>query len=308
MKTNLISVVVPIYNEANNIPVLYRRLKKVLSSINSKHELIFINDGSSDNSLNLLKQIRKTDRKIKIVSFSRNFGHMQAIQAGLANTNGKKVVVMDADLQDPPEVITRMYQKSKDGYDVVYGVKKKRKENFLKRFLFSFFYFLLSKISKVEMPLDAGTFSLLDRKVVKILISLPEKNKFFSGLRSWAGYKQTGVVYERGKRIKGQSKSINRLIGLALDGLISFSFLPLRIASYLGFLFAGVSFVFIIFVIVGRVVFGLGIVGWASTLSIILLIGGVQLITLGIIGEYLGRIHEEVKNRPDYLITEKIGF
>lgn len=303
-----ISVVIPIFNEAKNISELYKRLKPVLNTISKEHEIIFVNDGSKDKSLKVLKKLRKKDKKLKIISFSRNFGHMAAVNAGLINSSGKKVVIMDADLQDPPEVIPRMYEKAKKGYEVVYGVKRKRKEGPVIKFMFKTFYRLLNSIAQLKMPLDAGAFSLIDRRVVDILISLPERNKYFSGLRAWAGFAQIGIVYKRGARFAGKPASFRRLFKLAFDGLFSFSYLPLRIASFLGFFFALIAFIFIFVVFILRIFFRAGIVGWASTMSAILLIGGVQLITLGIIGEYLARIYDEVKNRPEYIISEKIGI
>lgn len=303
-----LSIIVPVFNEEGNINELYRRLNVVLAKITPKYEIVFINDGSSDDSLSVLKKIRQKDIKVKILSFSRNFGHMSAIEAGLKNADGKKIVIMDADLQDPPEIIPKMYSKSLEGYKVVYGIKRKRQEGFLKRIMFKSFYRILNKISSYKMPLDAGTFSLIDSSVSKILISLPERNKYFSGLRAWTGFSQTGITYERGSRFSGKPISFSKLVKLALDGLVSFSYVPLRAASVLGFIFASLAFIMIILVIIGRVYFKLGLVGWASTMSSILLIGGVQLITLGIIGEYLARIYDEVKNRPQYIISEKIGF
>jgi len=303
-----ISVVIPVFNEEENIPILYKELKPVINEISSRHEIIFINDGSEDNSFKVLKKIRQKDRKIKIISFSRNFGHMSAVDAGIKYSQGKKVVIMDADLQDPPRIILKMYKKSLKGFDVVYGVKKKRKEGILKRFLFKTFYRILNNIAKPKMPIDAGTFSIIDRKVVNILKNLPEKNKYFSGLRAWTGFSQTGIIYERDARYAGKPSSLKKLVKLALDGFFSFSYIPLRISSFLGFIFALISFLLIILVVILRIFFGAGIVGWASTISIILMMGGIQLITLGIIGEYLARIYDEVKSRPEYIISEKIGI
>lgn len=304
-----ISVVIPVFNEEKNIPILYRGLKPVLTNISPDNEIVFVDDGSTDKSSISVKTLRTKDKSVKLITLTRNFGHMKAVSAGLINTSGKKVVIMDADLQDPPEVITQMYHKAQEGFAIVYGVKVKRKERFIKRFFFSVFYRLFNLISPLKMPLDAGIYSLLDRKVVDVLNSLSERNKYFSGLRTWTGFSQVGVIYERAKRHTGKSKSFTRLLGLALDGLLSFSYLPLRIASFLGFILATLSFLFIILVIIWRLFIDPNVTfGWASTLSTILFIGGVQLITLGIIGEYLGRIYEEVKGRPEYLISEKIGF
>jgi polyisoprenyl-phosphate glycosyltransferase len=196
----------------------------------------------------------------------------------------------------------------KTGYEVVYGVKTRRKEGALRRFMFSTFYKILGAIATNKMPMDAGTFCIMDRRVVDILTNLSEKNKYFSGLRAWTGFTQTGVIYRRGARTAGDAASWNRLFRLAFDGVFSFSYIPLRLASLLGFMFALTAFLLIVVVIIGRLFFSLGIVGWASTMSAILLIGGVQLITLGIIGEYLGRIYDQVKNRPEYIISEKVGI
>lgn len=303
-----ISVVIPVFNEEGNILVLYKRLKKTLNGISKNHEIIFINDGSVDKTLNQIRKLRRLDRKIKFLSFSRNFGHMPAVAAGLKSATGNKVVLMDADLQDPPELIEKLYRESQKGFEVVYGVKTKRKEKALKKFLFSAFYIILDKISAYKMPLDAGTFSLIDRKVVNILINLEEKNMYFSGLRSWVGFKQKGIIYERDKRFAGKPVSFRKLLKLAMDGFVSFSYIPLRVASILGFIFAFFAFLMIIFVIVTRVLFQWGIVGWASTLSAVLFMGGIQLITLGIIGEYLARIYDQVKNRPEYIISDKGGL
>lgn len=303
-----ISVIIPVWNEEKNIDPLYNRLSKVLNKITKKYEIIFINDGSTDNSLEKIKRIRQKNKKIKAISFSRNFGHMPAILAGLRLSNGGKVVIMDADLQDPPETIAKMYKKSQQGYKVVYGVKIKRKESIFRKFLFDTFYKIITRISSYEMPVNAGTFSLIDREIVNILVNLPEKNKYFSGLRAWTGYKQVGITYERGKRYSGNEASFQRLFKLAIDGMISFSYLPLRIASIFGFICATLSVVSIFIVIFLRIFLGWGIVGWASTMTAILLVSGVQLITLGIIGEYLARIYDEVKGRPEYIISETAGF
>lgn len=307
MSTNL-SAIIPVYNEEKNIPVLYKRLKIVFNKISKNHEIIFINDGSVDNSKKEIQKIIRRDKKVKFINFSRNFGHMSAVSAGLAHAKGNKVVLMDADLQDPPEVITKMIKKAKEGYDVVYGIKEKRKEGVVRRVLFKSFYKILDNISTYKMPLDSGTFSLMDKKVVAVLNILPEKNKYLSGLRSWVGFSQIGITYERAARYSGKPMSIKKLTKLAIDGFVSFSYLPLRLASFLGFLTATVAFIFTVVVLVLKIFFGFGLIGWASTLSAILLLSGVQLITLGIIGEYLARIYDQVKSRPEYIISEKIGF
>lgn len=304
----MLSVIIPVFNEGKNIQELHLRLRKVLKKIDGSYEVIFVNDGSHDNSLTAIKALRTGDKRVKFISFSRNFGHMPAVSAGLKYSKGDKIVIMDADLQDPPEAIVDLYRKSKEGFDVVYGIKKKRKEGILKRFLFTSFYKIFNSVSPYKMPLDAGTFSIIDEKVANVLRNLPEKNKYISGLRFWAGFTQIGVVYERGRRKSGKAVSLIKLFKLAIDGIISFSFLPLRIASIFGFLCASIALISIILVLILRIFFGIGIVGWASTMSTILLMAGVQLITLGIIGEYLARIYDEVKGRPEYVISEKVGF
>lgn len=302
-----ISAVIPVYNEEKNILELYTRLKKVLNKLSYNHEIIFVNDGSKDKSLDTIQSLRKKDKKVKFISFSRNFGHMPALDAGLKAAKGEKVILMDADLQDPPEVIPKMYAKS-NKYDVVYGVKKDRKESAIMRLLFDSFYKILNNLSSYKMPPNAGTFSIINRKIATTLISLPEKNKYLSGLRAWTGFSQAGVVYERGARFAGKPQGIKGLLKLALNGLVSFSYLPLRLASILGFVTAATAFIFTIVVFILRLFFGFGLIGWASTMSALLLIGGVQLITLGIIGEYLARIYDEVKGRPEYIISQKVGF
>ncbi|OGC69112.1 glycosyltransferase [candidate division WWE3 bacterium RIFOXYC1_FULL_39_7] len=303
-----LSIVIPIYNEEKNIPELYKQLKPILKKLSSKHEIIYINDGSRDNSLSLLKSLRRKDKKVKIINFSRNFGHMAALSAGLTHATGKKVVIMDADLQDPPKVIPEMYKKSHQGYDVVYAVKKDRKESVIKRLMFSTFYTILNSIAQFKMPPNAGTFSLIDKKIAKIINSLPEKNRYFSGLRFWTGFSQTEVIYERQARFAGKSIPLRKHLKLAMDGMISFSHIPLKISSLLGFIFAIISSVLIIIIVLAKIFFGIGIIGWASTMSTILFVGSLQLLTLGIIGEYLARIYDEVKSRPEYIVSEKIGF
>lgn len=305
---NTISAVIPVFNEEKNIPLIYSKLKGVLSKIAKNHEIIFVNDGSTDDSLKLLRLLRKKDKSIKIISFSRNFGQNAARSAGLAYASGQKVIILDADLQDSPETIEKMYKMGKEGYDVVFGVKRQRDEGPIKNFLLFSFYRILNLVSQYKMPPDAGAFSLMDRRVVDALNNLPEKNKYLSGLRAWVGFKQKGVTYSRGKRSFGKSVSLTTLLKLALDALISFSYIPLRVATILGFIFAMASFIFIFVVVALRIFFGFGIIGWASTMTAILLLGSIQLITLGIIGEYLARIYDEVKKRPDYIISEKIGF
>lgn len=303
-----LSVVIPIYNEEKNLSVLYKRLKGTIKKLGLKYEIVFVDDGSVDNSLKILKQLYRKDKNIRIICLSRNFGHMSAVEAGIKHATGKRVVLMDADLQDPPELIENLYNTSLKGYEIVYAIKKTRKEGLFKNFLFNNYYKLLNKLANYHMPPNAGTFSIMDRKVIDILVGLNERNKYFSGLRAWAGFNQTGIQYNRPTRTAGSPASLGRLLKLGLDGIFSFSYIPLRLASLLGFIFASTAFILIFIVIIARIFFQAGIVGWASTLSTILLIGGIQLITLGIIGEYIGRIYEEVKQRPNYIISQTLGI
>lgn len=303
-----ISIIIPVFNEEKNISPLYTRLVKTLKQITKSYEIIFVDDGSQDKSLYEISKLRRKDHKVKFISFSRNFGHMPAVSAGIAHTRSEYTVIMDADLQDPPEIISLLYKQAKKGYEVVYAVKKQRKEGFFKVLLFNSFYKILNLVSTYKMPLDAGTFCIVNKRVITALNSLPEKNKYFSGLRAWTGFSQIGIVYERDPRLHGKASSFWKLARLALNGIFSFSYIPLRLASLFGFFIAFIALIGIILVIILRLYFGIGFIGWASTMVTILLLAGVQLITLGIIGEYLARIYDEVKNRPEYLIQKMVGF
>jgi len=303
------SIIIPVYNEEQNLPELYRRITSVMESITSSYEVVFINDGSRDSSLRTLIQFRQSDDRVKIVDFSRNFGHQIAVTAGLDHVRGKAVITMDADLQDPPEVIPNLIRMWQEGNEVVYAIRKKREEGFLKRLAYSTFYRLLSRMSAIKIPLDSGDFSLMDEKVVRILRSMPERTKFIRGLRSWIGFKQVGMEYERAGRYAGRPKyTFSRLMKLALDGFVAFSSTPLQLASYMGFIIASFSFVSAAYYLYSWFFVTRMIRGFATTIIVILFLGGVQLITLGIIGEYIGRIFEEVKFRPIYIVRKKIGF
>jgi dolichol-phosphate mannosyltransferase len=302
---NRLSVIVPIYNEQDNIKELYGRLAKLRNSISKEMEMIFINDGSSDASFDILKAIASSDKNVKIVNLSRNFGHQIAIRAGLAYAKGDATVVMDADLQDPPEVINAMLAKWREGYDVAYAIRKTRKEGAALRFLYATFYRLLKVMANIEIPLDAGDFCLMDKGVVSILSSMPESDPFIRGLRSWVGYKQTGVEYDRQERFGGKTKySFLKLLRLALDGLVSFSYIPLRLAAISGFIISCFSFLLIIVFFIKR----LPISGTTTIAVLILFLGGVQLITIGILGEYIARIYEQVKKRPLFLVKEVVNI
>ena len=240
MKDIIYSIVIPVYNEEENLLELYHRLKKVLVNLDELYGIIFVNDGSMDRTRDIIYELRNSDPNIKLISFSRNFGHQTSVSAGLDFASGHATIMMDGDLQDPPEIIPRLIEKWQEGYKVVYALRKKRKEGLFKRFAYSTFYRLLKKISYIDIPLDSGDFSLIDRKVVDLLIKMPERNKFIRGLRAWVGFQQIGIEYERDKRYAGEPKySLNKLLNLALDGLISFSYAPLKLATSFGFVVSG---------------------------------------------------------------------
>jgi dolichol-phosphate mannosyltransferase len=297
------SIVIPIYNEEDTIAELYRRLTNVMTELGEPYELIFINDGSHDQSLELLKSMGNLDPNVRVINLTRNFGHQRAISAGLDYARGQAVIVMDGDLQDPPEVIPDFINKWREDFQVVYAIREKRKEHFLKRFLYHTFYLILQSISRTDMPLDAGDFCLMDRCVVNELIALPERNRFVRGLRSWVGFRQIGLAYERDARFAGKSKfTLNKLASLALDGLISFSYLPLRLATMMGFVVSICSLLAAVYYVIKKLTIGLQPPGFATLTVLLLFLGGVQMITVGIIGEYIGHILDEVKGRPTYIV------
>jgi glycosyltransferase involved in cell wall biosynthesis len=304
------SVVIPIWNEEIVIPILYERVLHVMENTGESWDLICINDGSTDNSLALLRQLQHEDPRVKIIDFSRNFGHQIAITAGMDFAEGDAVIVMDADLQDPPEVILEMIERWRQGYDVAYAVRTKRTgETWFKLWTAKLFYRLIQRIANVEIPLDAGDFRLMDRRVILAMRQLREKHRFMRGLSSWVGFKQIGVEYERAERFAGETKyPLRKMLSLATIAITSFSYLPLQLATMLGFLFAFLSLVGIIITIILRLSGNLSFQGQATTLVSVLFLGGIQLIFLGIIGEYLGRIYDEVKNRPLYLVSHAYGF
>jgi len=298
-----ISVVIPIFNEEENIPVLYSRLTAALKGTGMEAEIIFVDDGSRDDSLKRLYSVRDEDPTVTIVELSRNFGHQVAISAGLDHARGKAVMVMDADLQDPPEVLPQFIKKWQEGHDVVYAIRKNRKEGWVKRLAYSAFYHLLHRTANIEIPLDAGDFCIMDRKVVNLLMVMPERNRFVRGIRSWVGLDQVGLTYERQARQAGRSRyTFLRLVYLALDGLISFSYLPLRVIAILGALISLFSLLMAIFYAGEKLLVGLNPPGFATLTVAIFFFAGVQLVTMGVIGEYVGRIFEEVKQRPLYIV------
>ncbi len=303
------TVIIPIYNEELNLEELHQRLMKATALLDQPFEVIFIDDGSRDRSFSMLKNFHDQDQRFKIVRFSRNFGHQVAISAGLDVARGEAVILMDGDLQDPPELIPQMVAKWKEGYEVVYTVKTSRREHTLKRFAFLAFYRILNALSSIAIPMDAGNFSLMDKRVVAVFHAMPERNRYISGMRAWAGFSQTGISYHRDPRFAGKpGMSLARLVHLALDGIFSFSNIPLRLAIYLGLLVAFAAFGGGLYVLYQKLFTDKAILGWASTILSVLFVGGMILLTLGVIGEYISRIYEEVKSRPLYVIRDKIGF
>ncbi len=304
------SIVAPAYNEEEVLPEFYRRVRDVMDALGEPWELILINDGSWDNTLAVMRELHEKDPRVKIISFSRNFGHQLAITAGLDYAQGDAVVIIDADLQDPPEVIPELIEKWREGYDVVYAVRKERRgESWFKEWTAKLFYRLIYRITDVDIPKDTGDFRLMDRKVVETLRTLRERNRFMRGLSVWVGFKQTGVFYVREPRFAGETKyPLRKMLKFALDAITSFSYMPLQLATYFGFAIAAISMVGMVIVVVLRLTTGRALLGQATTLVTVLFLGGIQLIFLGIIGEYLGRIYDEVKARPLYIVAETLGF
>ena len=300
------SIVAPIYNEAKNIPELYKRVKNVMESIGESWELILVDDGSTDGSTDLLVDLEEKDNHVKPIIFARNFGHQIAVTAGLDYSRGKAVVIMDADLQDPPEVIPELIEKWKEGYEVVYAIRSKREgETWFKLFTASLFYRIIRKITDVNIPMDAGDFRLMGRNVVNVLNKMREQHRFLRGMSVWVGFRQTGVYYERASRYAGETKyPIKKMIKFASDAITSFSYFPLQLAMYIGFLSAGISILAIPLVIALRLIGSHAFFGQATTLIAVLFLGGVQLISLGILGEYIGRLYDEAKGRPLYIVRD----
>ena len=304
-----ISVVIPIYNEAETIPELERRLRQTLDSRHLVYEILFIDDGSEDASLELLKALRERDSRIKIIQFSRNFGHQVAITAGIDHARGDAVIVMDGDLQDPPEVLPDLIEHWREGYEVVYAIRRRRKEGLFKRLGYSAFYRLVRRIADIDIPLDSGDFSLMDRKVVDVLVGSPERNRFVRGLRAWTGFRQLGYSYEREARFAGQPKyDLRRLFGLALNGILSFSVAPLRLATNIGLVITVGAAIFALWTLAKRLIYFEVVPGFATITILVLFFGGIQLLAIGILGEYVARIYTEVKGRPRYVVRELYGL
>lgn len=304
------SIIVPMYNEEEVIEITYDRLKQVMDGTEEPYELIFVNDGSHDRTVELIAMICNFDPNVRLINFSRNFGHQIAISAGMDYAQGDAIVVIDADLQDPPEVILEMIAKWKEGYEVVYGKRLKRKgETVFKKLTAKIFYRTLRIMTNVDIPVDTGDFRLIDRKVCEVLRGLKEKNRFVRGLISWIGFRQTMVEYEREERFAGETKyPLKKMISFAVDGITSFSYKPLKIATYVGFTLSITSFLYLIVVIFQKLFTGSTVAGWASIVAVNLLFNGIILMLLGLIGEYIGRIYDESKNRPLYIVREVQGY
>jgi len=298
-----LEAVVPVYNEEAILPELNRRLIDALSELPYAWRVIYVDDGSRDGSPELLAGFADEDQRVGVVHLSRNFGQQLAISAGLAVTSADAVVLLDGDLQDPPEVISLLTEKWEGGYDVVYAVKRERKESLPKRALFNLFYRILRRLSNVDIPADAGNFSLMDRAVVDVINTMPERDRYVSGLRAYVGGEQIGVEFERAPRYAGQPRqSPLKLVRMATDALFAFSELPLRLATILGFVVSGAAFLVLLNVLYQKLISGAAILGWASTMTSILFLGGIQLIAVGVIGEYIGRIYNEAKGRPAWVV------
>ena len=305
------SLIVPIYNEEATIHELYRRVSSVMNRLDATVELVLINDGSRDRSLPLIRELHQQDSRVCYLSLARNFGHQIAVTAGLNFARGQVIVILDADLQDPPELIPEMVEKWRQGYQVVYAQRTQRlKEGWFKRFTAYAFYRLLKNLADVDIPTDTGDFCLLDRQVVDLLNAMPERNRYLRGLRSWVGFSQTSVKFDRDPRFAGDVKyTFSKSFGLAVNGLVSFSKVPLRISTYVGLFSAVVALVMAILVLYWRIfVPHSPVTGLATIIVAIFFLGAVQLVSIGILGEYIGRIYEEVKNRPLYTLGEVAGF
>lgn len=307
MEEIICSVVVPMYNEEAVIPETYRRLTEVMEKFGESYEIIFINDGSRDRTKEMLSELCKSDPHIKLVDFARNFGHQVAITAGMDYAAGQCMVIIDGDLQDPPELIPEMVGLWREGNDVVYGKRIARKgETFFKKFTSKAFYRILHQLTDVDIPVDTGDFRLIDRRVCEALKQLPERSRYVRGLMSWVGFKQTAIEFERSERFAGETKyPFKKMMKLATDGIMSFSYKPLKIATYLGSLLSFISFIYFFVVLIQRIFFSATTQsGWASLIAVSLFFNGIILLMLGIIGEYIGRIYDEAKGRPLYIISE----
>ncbi len=304
------TVVVPMYNEEAVIEETYKRLSSVIKGTGETYELLFVNDGSRDRSADIIRDLAKNDGNIRLLDFSRNFGHQAAVSAGMDYATGQAIVIIDADLQDPPEVIPLMLEKWREGFEVVYGKRIKRQgETIFKKVTAYLFYRILRWMTNEDIPADTGDFRLIDQKVCSVMKRLSEKNRFLRGLVNWVGFKQTAVEYIRDERWAGETKyPFKKMLKFAADGITSFTYKPLKLATYLGFVLSVSGFIYLLYVLYERLFTDKTAAGWTSIIGINLIFNGIILIILGIIGEYIGRIYEEVKNRPLYIVREEIGF
>ena len=308
MGTARYSIVVPLYNEQDVLPELCQRLRTAVARLHGPAEIIFVDDGSADGTLGILKALQFEDKTIRVVSLSRNFGHQAAVSAGLCHAEGDAVAVLDGDLQDPPELLPEFFAKLEEGWDVAYGVRRRRRGGISKRLSYFVFYRLLHRLADIDIPLDAGDFCAMSRRIVDHLNRLPETDRFVRGLRAWVGFRQTGIPYERDRRRAGIPKyTMAKLVQLSLDGLLSFSYAPLRWLAVVGFMLCAVSFVGILIVLY-RYLFTPYVPGYTSLAILVLFFGGAQFLTGGLVGEYVGRTAQQVKGRPLYVVDELIGF
>lgn len=300
------TIIAPVYNETGCLDTLYERVSEVMNSTDESWELVLVDDGSTDGSTEMIRDLAKKDERVRPVIFARNFGHQIAVTAGMDYSRGDAVVIIDADLQDPPEVILELIQKWREGYEVVYAKREEREgESWFKLFTASAFYKLIHTITDIKIPMNTGDFRLLDRKVVNVMKSMPEHNRFLRGMSSWVGFRQVGVPYHRAARFAGTTKyPLKKMIKLAMTAITGFSYLPLQIANWIGFTSVASSIILLIVMIILRAVGSTFLSGQAAIIVIALFLGGVQLICLGVLGEYIGRIYDEVKGRPLYIVAE----
>jgi len=310
MTSRMIAIVIPCYNEEVNLREAHRQVSQTIAQATSSYEIVYVDDGSQDATPELLRQLQGEDPHVRVVYLSRNFGHQLAVTAGLAHAKGDAVVIMDADLQDPPEVMLDMVRWWEAGYEVVYGVRTDREgETRFKLVTARLFYRVIRWLSDTEIPLDTGDFRLLDRKVVDAVVAMPERDRFVRGMVSWAGFRQIGVPYRRAARFAGKTKyPFSKMLRFAIDGILSFSIKPLRLSTLMGFVAAGLALLVIVYAVVMRLFTQRWVAGWTALIVAVLFLGGAQLISLGIIGEYIGRLYGEAKRRPLYLVRETLGL
>ncbi|MBF0253615.1 MAG: glycosyltransferase family 2 protein [Candidatus Omnitrophica bacterium] len=300
-----LTVVVPVFNESALFAELHARVSAALAKTGRPAEIIYVDDGSSDGTLDLIRAVAARDAGVRFLSFSRNFGHQTAVSAGIENASGRLVLVMDGDLQDPPELIPEFLKLHEAGAEVVYAVRRKRKEGALLKFCYRLFYRFLAGVSDIRIPRDSGDFCLMDERVVRVLKRMPERRRFVRGIRAWAGFRQVPLEYERDRRFAGEAKyNLARLVRLAIDGISDFSDFPLRLCAYLGYAMAGVSMAGLLYSVASKLIYDRTPQGWTSTTIAIFFIGGVQLVMLSVVGGYVGRIYTEVKQRPLYVVKE----